>query len=334
MKREGIISAGTWLVDSIKFIDTYPTKGNLTNIRRVTEGLGGCSNNVLTDLAALQSGIPLYAGGCIGNDRYGKMILEACKKYGIDTRNMKILDDVPTSYTDVMAEIGGSASRTFFHCQGANGRFGINEILRCNTGAKIFHLGYLLLLPELDKPDPEYGTAAAKALKYLKNKGYETSVDVVSEEGDRFRKIILPCLKYIDYLIINEVEAGGCLGMNLRNMDGSVNIEKIRYATSELMRGTDIKVCVIHYPEGGYARSCTGEDAEIESEMVPPEKIVSAIGAGDAFCAGVLYSLHQEWGMDKMLRFASVCARLNLRSPTATGGAPSLDEISSYMDIT
>ena len=64
---------GNWLVDSVKFIDVYPTKGNLITITDVEVGLGGCSHNVLVDLARLNSGLPLYAGGCIGRDAYGQM---------------------------------------------------------------------------------------------------------------------------------------------------------------------------------------------------------------------------------------------------------------------
>ena len=116
--RRGIISVGNWVVDTIKFIDRYPTKGNLTTIARVNEGLGGCAHNVLVDLAKLRSGIPLYAGGCIGNDDNGRMCLDACVCNGIDASNMHILDGESTSYTDVMTETYGGAARTFFHHRG------------------------------------------------------------------------------------------------------------------------------------------------------------------------------------------------------------------------
>ena len=64
--RTGIIAAGTWLADLIKFIPYYPAPGNLVSIEKEEVGLGGCAHNVLMDLAKLQSGLPLYAAGCIG----------------------------------------------------------------------------------------------------------------------------------------------------------------------------------------------------------------------------------------------------------------------------
>ena len=39
MERKGIVSMGNWLVDSVKFIDVYPAKGNLTTITDVEVGL-------------------------------------------------------------------------------------------------------------------------------------------------------------------------------------------------------------------------------------------------------------------------------------------------------
>ena len=263
---------GNWLVDSVKFIDVYPTKGNLVTIRNVEVGLGGCSHNVLVDLAKLKSNLPIYAGGCIGRDAYGQMVLDAIKDNDIDGKYITILDDAATSYTDVMSEISGDKTRTFFHCRGANARLSIEHIRAVDAPAKIFHLGYLLLLDELDKEDPEYGVVAARALKELQDKGYETSVDVVSEEGDRFRGVILPCLKYTDYLIINEVEAGACCNMELRtsssNSVPSSSTMVMRPAGcifSDLVSGISI-ICPL--PVSLYASFSTASQS-IPSDRVP-----------------------------------------------------------------
>lgn len=331
MERKGIIGVGNWLVDSIKFIDVYPTKGNLTNIHRVEEGLGGCAHNVLVDLAKLQSGLPLYAGGCIGRDAYGQMVLDAIEEHGLDGSSMVIRDDVATSYTDVMSEIGGTATRTFFHCRGANAALSPEMVLAADCPAKIFHLGYLLLLDQMDAEDPEYGVVAARVLKALQEKGYKTSVDVVSEESDRFRKIVLPCLKYTDYLIINEVEAGACCSDKLRDEQGNILIDKVEAAAVKLMEGGVGELCVIHFPEGGFAISKDGKPCYMPTDMLPLDQIVSSVGAGDAFCAGSLYAIHEGYDLESMLSFANACARFNLSSGTSTGGAPTLEQVKAHL---
>ncbi len=331
-ERNGIISVGNWVVDAIKFIDIYPTKGNLTSITKIDEGLGGCAHNVLVDLAKLKSGIPLFAGGCIGADDHGKMCLDACKEHGIDASNVRILEGESTSYTDVMTETCGGAARTFFHYRGANAKLGVEQVVSCDCPAKIFHLGYLLLLDSLDKEDAEYGVAAARALDALQKKGYKTSVDVVSEEGDRYRKIILPCLKYTDYLIINEVELGNCVGRPMRDADGAILEDEIKKAACELLDAGVKELVVIHYPEGGVAASKSGELLSAPSFSPAKEEIVSTVGAGDAFCAGALYAIHEGFGLEKLLKFASASARFNLFSTTSTGGAPTLETIESFMN--
>lgn len=328
--RNGIISVGNWVVDSVKFIDVYPAKGNLTSITGVEEGLGGCAHNVLVDIASMKSGIPLYAGGCIGADDHGKMCMEACDRFGIDRSNLNVVDGESTSYTDVMTETCGGGARTFFHYRGANAHLGVEQVLAAESNAKIFHLGYLLLLDELDKEDPEYGVAAARALDGLQKKGYETSVDVVSEEGDRYRKVILPCLKYTDYLIINEVEAGKCVGRDLRDAEGNVNFDDVAAAARELLDAGVGKLVVVHFPEGGVAAAKDGRVCCAPSFSPSKEEIVSTVGAGDAFCAGSLYAIHEGYDLEELLAFASASARFNLFSATSTGGAPTLETIKNY----
>ncbi|MCQ2143407.1 MAG: carbohydrate kinase family protein, partial [Bacteroidales bacterium] len=188
-KRNGICAAGTLVVDTIKMIPVFPTIGNLVTITEVQKALGGLTHNCLMDIAKLKSGLPLYAGGCVGNDSNGAMAIELFKEAGINIDALEVVDD-DTSYTDVMSETGGKKTRTFFHYRGACDHFNAEKVLAIENNAKIFHLGYLLLLTEMDKDDPEYGIVAARVLDGLRKKGYKTSVDLVSEESDRFRHIV------------------------------------------------------------------------------------------------------------------------------------------------
>lgn len=329
--RKGIITVGNWVADVVKFIEVYPTKGNLVTIVKTDQGLGGCAHNVLVDLASMKSGIPLYAGGCIGSDDHGKMCLDVCDRLGIDRSNVTVIEGESTAYTDVMTEMGGGAARTFFHYRGANARLGVDQVLSCDTPARIFHLGYLLLLDELDKEDPQFGVAAARALAGLKEKGYETSVDMVSEEGDRYRKVVLPCLKYTDYLIVNEVEASNCTGIAVRDASGAIDFAAVENAAKELLAAGVGKLVVIHFPEGGVAASSDGRVCSAPSYSPAKEDIVSTVGAGDAFCAGALYAIHEGYSLEELLKFASASARFNLFSTTSTGGAPTLDDINGFL---
>lgn len=328
--RRGIVSAGNWLVDTIKFIRTYPAAGNLVTIEKIESGFGGCAHNVLADLAHLESGIPLYAGGCVGCDAQGDAIMAAIERMGIDAEGMCRVD-AATSYTDVMADMT-SGTRTFFHHHGANALFGGEQVEKIKAEAKIFHLGYLLLLQRMDAADEEYGIVAARVLDGLQRRGYLTSVDVVSEEGDRFREVILPCLKYMNYFIVNEIEAGACFGRSLRDAQGEILLDEVEAAACFLLEQGVNDAVVIHFPEGGFGMKASGEKCFEPSFRVAASEIVSSVGAGDAFCAAMLYALHEELPLSRALQTANAAARFNLYNATATDGAPTLREIEEFLN--
>lgn len=329
MERKGIVASGNWLLDYVNFVPVYPTPGNLVSVTRLEKGFGGSAHNVVADLAGMKSGIPLYACGCIGNDAPGNDLMERMKELNVDTSAMT-RTDLPTSYTQVIAE-QANATRTFFHNRGANALLDVDDLLSVDVPARIFHLGYLLLLDRLDEDDAAYGTRAARALAGLREKGYKTSVDVVSEEGDRFRHIVLPALPYIDYFIVNEVEAGKCVGEDLRDKDGKILLDKVENAARTLMEKGVKEVCAIHFPEGGFGMTTSGETCYVPSILLPTNEIVSTVGAGDAFIAGVLYALHEHLNLKECLQVGAASANFNLKSATCTGGAPTIGEIQDFI---
>lgn len=328
--RRGIISAGNWLSDTIKFIRNYPAVGNLVTIEHLEQGFGGCAHNVLADLAHLKSGIPLYAGGCVGRDALGDEVFATCERLGINADGI-CRTDAATSYTDVMADMT-AGTRTFFHHRGANALFGAEQALAIDVEAKIYHLGYLLLLDKMDEEDAEYGRVAARVLDELQRRGYKTSVDVVSEEGDRFRSIILPCLRYVDYFIINEVEAGACFGESLRDEAGEPMLSKIAAAAEFLLEQGVRDSVIIHFPEGGYAVRRGEEGVYVPSFRIPASEIVSSVGAGDAFCATMLYALHEDMPLAEGLRMAAAAAWFNLHNATSADGAPTLEQLQQFLE--
>ena len=52
---------------------------------------------------------------------------------------------------------------------------------------------------------------------------------------------------------------------------------------------------------------------------VPPERIISPVGAGDAVCAGVIFGLHEGWPVAQALDLGHRAAATSLSTATATG---------------
>jgi len=321
--RSGLLAAGNWIIDQVKIIDVYPQRDQLANIRRQSQGTGGSPYNVSVNLSRLQAPFPLSAAGLVGNDDLGRVILEDCRRHGIDTRHLRATPLAPTSYTDVMTEdVGGH--RTFFHHRGANALWDGADLDFKKHKARIFHLGYLLLLDALDAPDPKFGTKAARLLHAAQLAGMKTSVDVVSEDSDRFAKIVSPALKYMDYCILNEIEAGKTTGFKIREANDRLNTVSLRHAAGALLQGGVRELVVIHFPEGSFMRTRQGEDFWQSSLKLPDKHVAGTAGAGDAFAAGVLMGLHEGWELPRCL-FTGVCvAAASLSHPTCTGGVKSL----------
>jgi sugar/nucleoside kinase (ribokinase family) len=322
--RSGLLAGGNWIVDQVKIIDVYPQREQLANIRSQSQGTGGAPYNVLIDLAKLGAPFPLLAAGLVGKDALGAEILEDCRKNKIDTRYLSATAEAPTSYTDVMTEkVGGH--RTFFHARGANALWHGKDLPFSKTSARIFHLGYLLLLDTLDEPDEKFGTKAARLLAAAQAAGLKTSVDVVSEDGDRFAKIVTPALKHVDYCILNEIEAGKTTGFKIRQPNGRLDTVALRHAAGALLQKGVRELVIIHFPEGGFVRTRKGEDVWQSSLKLPANYISGTAGAGDAFCAGALLGLHEGWELQRCLLLGVCAAAASLAHATCTQGMKPLN---------
>lgn len=315
-QRKGILAGGNFIIDYVKIIDSYPEQDMLASIRSEASSNGGGPYNVLKDLAAMQAAYPLEAAGLVGKDMNGDWILRDCEKAGIDIAQLKQTDRAPTSYTDAMT-VAATGRRTFFHQRGANALLGEGDFDFSRTRARLFHLGYLMLLDEMDRLLPEGGTVASRVLAAAQAAGLLTSVDIVSTENPDFRQIAEAALPHTDYLIINEVEAGKVAGMHLKTTP--VDIGAVTEAARALLaRGVGHQV-VIHFEAGAVVADRDGTVTHQGSLNLPPNFIAGATGAGDAFAAGYLHGIHEGWPTGECLRLGVCAAAACLTHP-----APSL----------
>ncbi len=254
--RKGIIGAGNMIVDKIKVIDRWPGEGNLCNIKTTQSSAGGGPCNVLFDIATADPGIPLYIAGRVGNDGDGEYLLKTIAARGVDGTNVTRSSTAPTSYTDVMS---GEGKRTFFHCRGASAELSVEDLLKIDVPAKFFYLAYLLLLDSLDVIEDNGKPAAWRALRVLREKGYKTVVDFVSEAPDKFRKTVLPVLPEIDILIVNELESSCCSGIDVRSGDGRLLAQNLPRIVDFLLDNGVRDTVVIHFPEGAVGKNRGGE---------------------------------------------------------------------------
>lgn len=304
-----IVAAGSLLVDKIYGISAYPGAGELTKIRSLSLAGGGLVHNTGRDVKIFAPDIPVSAFGMVGDDDNGRFVVSELRKTGIDVDGIKISPGSVTSFTDVMNVPGGE--RTFFTYPGASAEWGWDDFpFDLVQPGDIVLLGYFLLLDKIDRGD------GVRILRELKRRGADTAIDLVTENSDRYR-LVGEALPFVDYLVVNEVEAARLAGFDA---------EPAELCRALLNAGVNKRV-VVHMPEKGVTLRRGGEIVEVESIKPPEGFIQGKTGAGDAYCAGALVGIFRSLSDSGILELGALAAVGALSRPGATEGMKSEAEL-------
>lgn len=141
MKKYDVAAMGELLVD-------FTENGVSGNGNPVLEANpGGAPCNVLSMLQKLGKRTAFI--GKVGSDAFGKMLIETVKEQGINTDNIMMDEEVPTTLAFVHTGADGDRSFSFYRNPGADMMLrdsDINE--KILTDCKIFHFGTLSMTDE------------------------------------------------------------------------------------------------------------------------------------------------------------------------------------------
>ena len=222
--RAGVLCAGTILVDVGKVIDAYPALDHLATIEQVSVSTGGPGLNMAVDLRMLGATFPIGVLGAVGDDEHAAFILAECARLDINMAGVRTMTGAATSFTDAMIERDGGR-RTFFHHSGANALFDASTADLQISGARILHAGAPGIHPVMDSWRPDGGNGWSALLQRAQSAGLHTNLELVSLEPHRIAEVALPCLPYLDSIVINELEAGALTGVDapVPTVDGPVD---------------------------------------------------------------------------------------------------------------
>lgn len=326
--RGGVVCVGNLIVDRIHTLSYWPSKGSLAHILDREIGMGGGAANVASDLVSLGFEGRLAAVGAVGDDSDGRFIRETIAGKGIEADGIVMLPETATAQTHVMNVPG--EGRTFFYHGGANDRFThalFDPAPFAARGYRFLYLGYLMLMPGLDAFGEADGSGAARLLSAARAAGLVTVVDFVSSEDPAFAEKVRSALPFCDYLVINETEAGRAAGVSVRTSEGNLDEAHLLEAALALLAAGVNRAVVLHAPEICLWCERDTPPLFVPSHPVDPAAIVSAVGAGDAFCASVIYGLHEGWPPERIARMAHRVAARSLSGRTATDGIPVMADL-------
>jgi sugar/nucleoside kinase (ribokinase family) len=321
--RSGIVLAGTIVLDIVHMIDGWPEEEQIAFVRQSIEAPGGPPHNAAAGLLKLGAPFPVSMICVVGDDAAGVTFVEKAESHGLDTLGVIRISGASTDVTHVMTSMA-TGKRTFFFKPGANGSMTAEQMLPRDDAGKIFYLGSPGISTSMDASD-----GWRTALRIARERGYKTAMELCPIPRDQQAKQVRPCLPLLDYFIINDSEAEAITGIRVTKADRFDLIAAEAACTDLLHRGVT-ELVAIHHPDGAVAMRKSGEKAVARSVNVPQTEIVGTVGAGDAFYAGMLFGLHEDWPLADCLALANASAATSLHSPTTSASILPWQECLAY----
>jgi sugar/nucleoside kinase (ribokinase family) len=302
-----IMTLGVHILDILgRHVDRIPPGQNIDLLDEIRLTVAGTAAGTAVDLAKL--GANVVTVGAIGKDELGNFIVDTMRRYGINTDHLVRKDGVQTSAT--MLPIRHNGERPALHVLGANAHFSLDDIpWEAIKAAKYLHLGGTYLLPKLD------GAPMAEVLKFAKQHGVTTTVDILAVPRENMLGVIEPSLPYIDYFMPGIEEAAMIAGLSVEDSESIIRFfldRGLRYAVFTMG-----------------ARGSTIASYELESWIrIPAFKVpvVDSTGCGDAYCAGFLVGLSRGWSLEQCGLLGAAASALVITGLGSDAGIVDFDQ--------
>jgi sugar/nucleoside kinase (ribokinase family) len=253
--------------------------------------------------AAARLGLRTAIAGVIGDDLFGRFMADALRERGVDTRGLVVDPGVSTGLTVILAREGDRAIITHPGSIAALTAEMVDAGLV--RGARHIHVSSFYLQRALTPGLPEL-FARARA------RGATTSVDPNWDPAQAWDGGLRALLSEVDVLVPNAAEA-----MRIVGVDDP-------FCAARALSDSGPLTVVKLGPEGAVAAR---EGAEV-ARAAPPAGAapVDAVGAGDAFDAGLLAGLLGGEPLERSLALACVCGALSTRAAGGTAAQATMDE--------
>ena len=87
-----------------------------------------------------------------------------------------------------------------------------------------------------------------------------------------------------------------------------------------------LKALIIHSPDESLYISLN-ESIHTKSKKIAKSKIVNSVGAGDAFCAGFIYGIYENWNMKTTLLKAHAAGAAMMKVDASSGKLPNIKKL-------
>jgi sugar/nucleoside kinase (ribokinase family) len=324
-ERRGVLSAGTFCVDFNKSIARWPEEDTSNEVLTIERQGGGSGFNMALDLKRLDPSFPVEAMGVVGDDDLGRFLFHECDAHGVDRSALRALPGGATMSVDAF-NVASNGRRTHFYHQGVAAEMTPDHFDFSSTRAKILHLGLPGAHKAMDRPWRSGANGWVAVLRKARAAGLAANLELMTTRAERLAELGRPCLPCLDSLIVNDYEIGALAGLETRRADGSTDPAAVARAIDATLALGAMKWAAAHFPEGAVVGGRDGSRVALGSVAVPKSAIVGANGAGDAFAAGMLFGLHEQWPILKCVELGHASAAASMRAMSTTAGVATVAE--------
>ena len=239
-------------------------------IEKINENFGGTAGNIAYNLALLDEKSVIFSS--VGNDfeKYQKWL----KKNKIDFSNVKIFKNNITAVATIITDKADNQISSF--CPGAM----INPCLA--KYKQTYKDSLAIVAPGLMKDMTDLSDL------YIKN-----NIPFIFDPGQQIpvlsKNELIKCIKGAKIFISNDYEL-------------SMTLKKIKYSEDDIMKNVEMLVTTL----GSKGSIIKTKDKTIKIKPARPKTITDPTGAGDAYRAGFIKGLINNWSLQTTGEFAGV----------------------------
>ncbi len=295
-----VVAIGNINLDFILLVDRFAGVDEKAEIIELYQMPGGSASNYSVGLARL--GVDVSFAGFIGDDEYGRWILNEMKREGIDVSMVRVAEGFNTGRAISINSMDGA--HALYSYRGANSFLERIEVDSRIVGrALIYHLSSIGL--NLFESACSYRTQTDSLLSM------DPGLKALSHRS------ALKLLENVDLLYLNSVEFG-------RLCKCKPNVETVM----KLAKKLNAIVCVKLGEQGVIASD--GDDAwEVSAFKTEP---IDTTGAGDAFASAFTYGILRGLSIEECCILGNAMASLKIRKIGGWAGIPDKDLLSMFLD--
>lgn len=296
--------------------DLYAVEHNrpLAEVEHFSRHLGGSSANIAVGLARL--GLRVGIISCVGKDALADYLLSFLRQEGVDTQFVQLAEGYNTSLCLTEVSPPDRFPQVFYRRDAADSRVTVGPAeLAYIRQAKMFVTNGTSLSAS---PARE---ATLDALKTAHQAGLRTVLDVdyrsmswpsAEVAGEQARRV----LPWVDIVLGNEDEFVVLTG----NRERGVQVRSV------LEMGASVVVRKLG------AKGVEAHTREEKLSVQPfPARVVSTIGAGDAFATGFLDALYRNLPLAECLRHGNAAAAVVVSRVSCADAMPRREELEEYL---